>query len=402
MRVFLVAGEPSGDRLGGAVMAGLRALRPDVTFDGIGGETMAAEGLRSRFPMSDLSVMGLVEVLGRYRLLRRRLDETIQAVLDSRPDILLTIDSPDFGLRVAKAVKQAGAGVHCVHYVAPTIWAWRSGRARKLRGVVDQLLALFPFEPPLWEAQGVPCDFVGHPVVAEPVATQAEAEAFRGAFGLGDAPLVLALPGSRRSEVERLAPRFGEALGRLVAARPGTRIVLPAATPVADLVKEVTASWSVKPVVLVPRPDPLAQSMKRAAFKAADVALAASGTVSLELAASGTPMVIAYDMAWLSWQVLTRMVRLETVTLVNIVSGTRAVPEFLGPACRPGPIAEALARVMEAPGAQAEAMRLTMERLGQGGEPPGLRAARAILTRCEDQAARAIQPPPSTRVPSGA
>jgi lipid-A-disaccharide synthase len=402
MKVFLVAGEPSGDRLGGAVMAGLRTLAPEVAFDGIGGEAMEAQGLRSRYPMSDLSVMGLVEVLGRYGLLRRRLAETTRAVLDVRPDILLTIDSPDFGLRLAKAVKQAGAGVRCVHYVAPTIWAWRSGRAKKLRGVTDQLLALFPFEPPLWEAQGVACDFVGHPVAAEPVATEAEAQAFRGTFGIGQAPLVLALPGSRQSEVERLAPRFGAALARVAAARPGTRVVLPAAAPVAEMVKEATASWPVKPVILTPRADPLAQSTKRAAFKAADVALAASGTVSLELAASGTPMVIAYDMAWLTWQLMSRMVRLDTVTLVNIVSGTRVVPEFLGPACQPGPIAAALLRVMDAPTAQAEAMRLTMERLGQGGEAPGLRAARAILSRWDDQAARAIQPPPSTRVSSGA
>jgi lipid-A-disaccharide synthase len=362
-------------------MAGLRALRPDATFDGIGGEAMEAEGLQSRFPMSDLSVMGISEVLGRYALLRQRLAESVRLVLETRPDVLVTIDSPDFGLRVAKAVKAAGAPTRCVHYVAPTIWAWRAGRARKLRGVADQLLALFPFEPPLWEAQGIPCDFVGHPVVSEPVATEDEARAFRSAMGLSDAPVILALPGSRRSEVERLAPRFGEALGQVVARQPEARVVLPAAAPVASLVQEAVASWPVKPVVLVPRSDPLAQAAKRAAFRAADVALAASGTVSLELAASGTPMVIAYDMAWISWQVMSRMVRLDTVTLVNIVSGTRAVPEFLGPRCRPGPIAEGLRRVIDHSESQQDAMRLTMERLGQGGEPPGLRAARAVLSR---------------------
>ncbi|MBP1804258.1 lipid-A-disaccharide synthase [Rubellimicrobium aerolatum] len=379
MRVFLVAGEASGDKLGAAVMAGLRELRPDVAFDGIGGELMEGQGLRSRFPMSDLSVMGLVEVLGRYPLLRRRLDETIAAVRAARPDILLTIDSPDFGLRVARAVR--GTGLRCVHYVAPTIWAWRPGRARKLRGVADHLLALFPFEPPLWEAQGIPCDFVGHPVVAEPVATAAEARALRGTLGLGDAPVILALPGSRRSEVERLSARFGEALAQVAANRPDTRILLPAAAPVADLLRDLIAPWPVKPVILNPRADPLGQATKRAAFKAADAALAASGTVSLELAAGGTPMVIAYDMAWLTWQVVHRMVRLDTATLVNIVSATRAVPEFLGPACRPGPIADAILKLLDDPGTQRDAMRLTMERLGQGGEPPGLRAARAILSR---------------------
>jgi lipid-A-disaccharide synthase len=150
---------------------------------------------------------------------------------------------------------------------------------------------------------------------------------------------------------------------------------------VAEPVREAVARWPVKPLILAPRGDPLAQATKRAAFRAADAALAASGTVSLELAAAGTPMVVGYDMAWLSWQVMSRMVRLDTVTLVNIVSGTRTVPEFLGPACRPAPMAEALGRVMAAPEAQREAMRLTMERLGAGGEPPGIRAARAVLER---------------------
>ena len=403
MRVFVLAGEPSGDRLGAAAMAGLRTLRQDVVFDGVGGDAMAAEGLESRFPMSDLSVMGLAEVLPRYRHLRRRLNETVRAVTETRPDILLTIDVPDFALRVARAVKQVTPAVRCVHYVAPTIWAWRPGRAKKLRGVADQLLALFPFEPPLWEAEGIPCDFVGHPVVDEPQATEAEARLFRTTFGIGDATMIVALPGSRRSEVERLSPRFGDALAHVAAQRPDLRVVLPAAGPVAGLVRDLSSSWAIKPVLLTPGADGQAQTMKRAAFRGADAALAASGTVSLELAAASTPMVIAYDLAWLSWQILRRMVRLDTVTLVNIVSGTRTVPEFLGPACRPDLIADGLLRALDNPNAQLEAMRITMERLGQGGPAPGLRAAEAILRGWEAaQAALQIQPPPNTRVPSGA
>jgi lipid-A-disaccharide synthase len=274
-------------------------------------------------------------------------------------------------------------GLRTVHYVAPTVWAWRPGRARKMAAFVDHVLALFPFEPPLMEAEGMDCDFVGHPVAAEPQATEAEARAFRAAFGIGDAPLVLLLPGSREGEVGRLAERFGRAAGLIAAARPGARFVLPAAAPVASLVREAVGRWPVEPLVLNPRGDPLAAAAKRAAFRAADAGLAASGTVSLELAAAGTPMVIGYDLGWLSWQVMRRMVRLDTVTLVNLVSGTRAVPEFLGPACRPEPMARAVLGLLDAPGAQAEAMRLTMERLGQGGEPPGLRAARAVVARWE-------------------
>ncbi|MGX9855576.1 lipid-A-disaccharide synthase [Limimaricola variabilis] len=380
MRVFVVAGEPSGDRLGQAVMAGLKALAPSVSFEGVGGPGMTAEGLSSRFPMEELSVMGIAEVLPRYRQLMRRLDETARAVIETAPDILLTIDSPDFGLRVARRVKAAGAPVRCVHYVAPSVWAWRPGRAAKMARSIDQVLALLPFEPPYMEAAGMECDFVGHPVVAEPQATEAEAQAFRDRHGIGDAPLVLALPGSRRGEVQRLSETFGAALARVQAALPEARVVLPCAAPVVDLVRAETRHWSVAPLLIDPARD-VDGSEKRAAFRAADVALAASGTVSLELAAADTPMVVAYDMGWISRQIIGRMLLTDTVTLVNLVSETRSVPEFIGKNCQPEPIGRALLRVLERPEAQRAALRKTMLRLGAGGEPPGLRAARAILNQ---------------------
>lgn len=395
MKVALIAGEPSGDRLGAAAMAGLRALRPEASFVGIGGPAMAAEGLVSLFPLEDLSVMGLAEVVPRLPLLLRRGREATAMVLRESPDVLVTVDAPDFSLRVARRAKAARPSLPVVHYVAPSVWAWRPGRARRLRGVADLVLALLPFEPPLLEAAGVPCVFVGHPVAAEPLATEAEAAAFRASLG-GEGPVVLALPGSRRGEVGRLAGRFGAALGIVAARHPGLRVVLPMAAPVAGMVREAVASWPLAPRLLDPAED-RDGALKRAAFRAADAGLAASGTVSLELAASGTPMVIGYDMSPLTWAIARRVVRLDTVTLVNLVSGTRAVPELLGPACTAPALAEALLRTLAAPGAQQEAMRLTMERLGRGGEPPGLRAARAIL-----QAAERIQPPPRTREPSGA
>ncbi len=377
MKVFLIAGEASGDALGGALMRGLKTLDPEATFDGIGGARMQAEGLRSRFPMDELSVMGIAEVLPRYAHLMRRIKETAAAVVESRPDVLVTIDSPDFVFRVARRVK-AVSDVRVVHYVAPTVWAWRPGRARKMAGFVDQVLTLFPFEPRYFEAVGVRADFVGHPVVAEPVATGAEARAFRDRHGIGEAPLLLVLPGSRRGEIARLAPVFGETLARVAQARPELRVAVPAAPGVAALVREHTARWPCAPVILDPAED-ADGSRKRAVFRAADAALAASGTVSLELAAAGTPMAIAYDMAWLSRQIIGRMLLVDTVTLVNLVSETRAVPEFLGAACRPGTIAPALLRLLDAPGAQAGALEITMDRLGRGGEAPGLRAARAVL-----------------------
>lgn len=375
--VFVVAGEPSGDRLGGAVMAGLRQLSPGVRFLGVGGTAMQAEGLESLFPMEELSVMGIAEIAPKYLHLKRRIRETAAAVIAAKPDVMLTIDAPDFSLRVAKIVKERSQ-VRTVHYVAPTVWAWRPGRAVKMARVIDQVLALFPFEPPLMQAAGMDCDFVGHPVVAEPVATEAEVAAFRAE--VGGAPLVLALPGSRRGEVARLAGRFGAALGMVADARPGMRVVLPAAGPVLEQVRAAVADWPVPVEVIDPSRDP-GGAWKRAAFRAADVALAASGTVSLELAAAGTPMVIGYDMNWITRAIMARMLLIDTVTLVNIVSETRVVPEFLGSSCQPRPMAEAILSVLEAPQAQRDAMAVTMERLGKGGEAPGLRAARAVLAR---------------------
>lgn len=383
---FLVAGEPSGDHLGAALMRALQAECPGARFTGIGGPMMQAQGLDSLFPMNELSVMGIIEVLPKYRRLMRRIDEAARAVLKTRPDALVTIDSPDFGLRVARRVK-AASDIRTVHYVAPTVWAWRAGRVGKMAAVIDQVLALFPFEPPYMEAAGIVCDFVGHPVVAEPVASPRDVAAFRHEFEIADdAPILLILPGSRRGEVGRLVPIFGEVL-RLIAVRhPKARVIIPTVEDVADTVKEAARAWPATPVVLDPREEaPHAAALrKRAGFAAADVALAASGTVSLELAVADTPMVVAYDVNWFSRQIIRRMLRIDTVTLVNLVSDTRAVPEFLGKACEPVRIAKALDALMRddaAKQAQHAAMALTMDRLGRGQEAPSIRAARAILTR---------------------
>ncbi len=380
MKVFVIAGEPSGDALGGALLRGLQELRPDGHFDGIGGPLMQAQGLQSRFDMSELSLMGLVEIMPKYVHLKRRIAETAAAIVEARPDVLVTIDSPDFCLRVARAVK-ARSAIRCVHYVAPTVWAWRPGRARKMARVVDQVLALFPFEPPYFEAEGIRCDFVGHPIVSTSQSTPEEAAEFRARIAPDADPLVLVLPGSRRGEVTRLSPVFAAALERFCATHPATRVIVPAAPSVADLVQSSVAGWPGRSLVLDPRgiaPDVFAAE-KRAAFRAADLALAASGTVSLELAAASTPMVIAYDMNPLTRWVMSRMLLTDTVTLVNLVSETRTVPEFIGARCRPELIAAGLEAVLEAPGAQNAAMNVTMERLGQHGERPGLRAARAVL-----------------------
>jgi lipid-A-disaccharide synthase len=377
MTLYLVTGEPSGDRLGAALMAGLRQLAPGLGFAGVGGPMMQAEGLDSLFPMEELSVMGLAEVLPKYPALRRRLHETVADVLARRPQALVTIDSPDFCLRVAKGARAGLPRLRTVHYVAPSVWAWRPRRAQRMARVIDHVLALLPFEPPYMTAAGMTCDFVSHPVVAEPRASAGEAAAFRAALGV-EGPLLLALPGSRRSEVARLAPVFGAVAGVLAARHSGLRVVLPTLRGVAGLVAERTRDWPVPPVVIEDA------AAKRAAFAAADVALAASGTVSLELAANRVPMVIAYDMHPATLWLMRRMARVDTVTLVNLVSETRTIPEFIGADCRPARIAPALERLLR-PGAeralQDQAMEVTLLRLGQGGEAPGLRAARSVLAQ---------------------
>ena len=373
MRAFVIAGEPSGDRLGAALMAGLRRLEPGVTFDGIGGPEMTTEGLESRFPMSDLAVMGLAEVLPKLRHLFRRRDEAVAAIVAARPDVLITIDSPDFCLRVAAKARAALPALKVVHYVAPSVWAWRPARAEKMARVVDHVLALLPFEPPYMRAAGMTCDFVGHPVVADPLGTPVEAGLFRERHGI-EGPLALVLPGSRRGEVGRLAPIFGEALAQMPKA---TRVVVPAVAHLSETVRAAVRGWPGDPLVVTDRAD------KQAAFAAATAALAASGTVSLELAANGVPMVIAYDMNWFSRQIIARMLKVDTVTLVNLVSETRAVPEFLGEACKPGPVGAAFADLLRLPSQrerQRDALDLTMDRLGRGGEAPGLRAARSVLS----------------------
>ena len=383
IRLYLIAGEPSGDKLGAALMAGLKDLADGVEFHGVGGPLMQAEGLRSLFAMDELSVMGIAEVLQKYRQLKRRIKQTAQDVLAQQPDVLITIDSPDFCLRVARRVKQK-SDLRTVHYVAPSVWAWRAGRARAMARYIDQVLALLPFEPPLMEAAGMRCDFVGHPVVAEPVVTEVQARDFRHANRLGDDPVIVVLPGSRRNEVMRLAPVFGEALRPVLAAHTRARVVVPAAEPVAGTVLANTRDWPGEALVLDPRGISAAEAeMRKAqAMAVAKVALAASGTVSLELCAAATPMVIAYNMNWLSWQIISRLVKVDTVTLVNLVSESRAVPEFLGPACRAAPIAAALCELIDDRAkrqVQIEAMAQTMQALGRGAEPPGLRAAKAVL-----------------------
>jgi len=376
VKVFLIAGEASGDKLGAALMEGLKTLVPDVEFHGVGGDLMGAQGMESQFPMHELSIMGIAEVAPKYFHLKRRIREVAEAALALKPDVMITIDSPDFCLRVAKIVK-AFSDIPTVHYVAPSVWAWREGRAVKMAKVIDHVLALLPFEPPYMQAAGMSCDFVGHPVVAEALATETEITEFSTTHAIStDEKVMLLLPGSRRGEVSRMLPVMEEVSQKLAVQHVNLRFVLPAAPgPVSEMVREAVSGWQVSPLVI----DPTDRAAKRAAFARADLALAASGTVSLELAANNTPMVIAYDMNWLSRKLIKRMLKIDTVTLVNLVSESRTVPEFLGESCLVENVLPAVQVLLNKPDAQLAEMALTMDRLGRGSEAPGLRAAQSVL-----------------------
>ena len=381
MKVFIVAGEASGDLLGAALMRGLsQLLEEPPEFIGVGGEEMLSEGLSSLFPMHEISIMGINEILSNYMSLRKRIRQTARAVLDEKPDVFITVDLPEFNLRVAERVRKQ-SHIPIVHYVAPTVWAWRPKRADHMAKFVDHVLALFPFEPRYMREAGMSCDFVGHPIAQYPVASEADAAIFREDFDLSDDPIILCLPGSRRSEVKRLTPIFTQALSAIRERHPNIQFVMPLAPAVAAEVNLILSIFDLEVKVIDPRDisPALAQSYKRAAFNAADIALAASGTVSLELAANSVPMVIGYDMGWLSRQIIGRMVKTDTVTLVNLVSETRHIQEYIGPKCTASNLAEAILDVMRAPNEQIKAMETTLARLGRDEEAPGLRAARSVV-----------------------
>jgi lipid-A-disaccharide synthase len=378
--LFLIAGEPSGDMLGAHLMSALKEVTQGrVRFAGIGGAGMAAEGLQSLFPMTELSVMGLVEVLPRVPRLLRRISETVAAIERLAPDAVVTIDAPSFCFRVAARLKKiARAGrprIPVIHYVAPQVWAWRPGRARRLARIVDRLLALLPFEPPYFEDFGLRCTYVGHPVV-ESAAAQGDGAGFRARRGIGRGdPVLCLLPGSRHGEISRLLPVYRETVVRLLAEVPRLRVVCAAAGPVAHAIGAEVAAW--------PVPVEIAENDERFdAMAASDVALAASGTVTLELAMAGVPMVVAYRMNPITAWVARRVVRVQYANILNLVLGRGAIPELLLEDCYPEALAAALLRLFRnepARVAQRTAMTEALLRLGRGGRRPSLAAADAVL-----------------------
>jgi lipid-A-disaccharide synthase len=371
-----MAGEPSGDALGARLMAALRReTNGGVRFAGIGGERMREAGLASLFPMAELSVMGLAEVLPRALGILRRIRETAAAVRALQPAAVVSIDATGFCFRVEKRLK--GAGIPLIHYVAPMVWAWRPWQARSLAKFLDHLMTLLPFEAPYFERYGLPTTFVGHSVIEEPIAT-ADGPGFRARHGIPREVLLLAvLPGSRHAEVVRLLPVFATALALLKDRLAGLHVVVPTVAGVAAEVERAAAAWPV-PVYVV-----RAAAERYAAFAAADAALAASGTVSLELALARCPMVIAYKASALTvWIVRHFLIKVRYVTVVNLLLDRALIPEFLQENCRPDRLADAVAALLKDPAAgraQIAGALPALEQLGAGDLPPSRLAARTIL-----------------------
>jgi lipid-A-disaccharide synthase len=388
--IYIITGEPSGDALGGRLMAALRErTQGAVRFAGIGGEHMAEQGIDSLVPLHELAIMGVAEVLPRARLILRRVAETVADIERRDPAAVVTIDSSGFTWRIAQRLRRRGARLPLIHYVAPMVWAWRAGRARRMARWYDHLLALLPFEPPYFTKVGLACSYVGHPVV-ESGADRGDGAGFRRRHGIAPGATVLAvLPGSRRGEVGRLLSPFAGAVALLAERHPDLRVVIPTTETVAEIVGAAAKDWAVPALVL------RGQQEKYDAFAASNAALAASGTVALELAMARVPTVIAYRVSPLTHAVARRMFKVEHAHLLNLILGRTVVPELIQQDCTPERLAAAVGHLLSdaaARTAQIEACQEGLRRLGLGGVSPELRAADTVLAVIAAHAQGAVRP----------
>ncbi len=323
MKVFIIAGEASGDQLASAVMTAMKS-RQDIEFRGIGGAAMLGNGLpESLFPMEDLSLMGIMEIVPKIPKMLRRIRQTVEAIKVFNPDIVLTVDAPEFSFRVHKELKRFNLRAKQLHFVAPTVWAWRPDRARKIAALLDGLICLFPFEPPFFQRQGLSAIAVGHPVMKSG-ALQANGALFRQTHGITqDTQAVGLFFGSRRSEIELLSPVILGVAKSMAAENPAIRFIVPTLPRWKDHLEHLLVAEGVKAVVTVDKAE------KWDAVAACDVALAVSGTVALEIGVVGVPHMILYRMNPLTWQIVNRMIKTRHAHLVNVMLQDTVVPEFL-------------------------------------------------------------------------
>ena len=381
-KIFLVATEESGDRLGAGLMQVLRQrLGGAVQFEGVGGLTMAQQGLVSLFPIEELSIMGFTAVGRKLPMILRRIRQTADAAIAAAPDMLVIIDSPDFTHRVARRVRARAPSVPIVDYVAPTVWAWRPGRARAMRRYIDHVLALLPFEPDAYRRlDGPPCSYIGHPLIEQIGSLRPNA----GERQRRDAkpPVLLVLPGSRRSEIRHHMAVFGETLRRLTEQGAAFEAVLPTIPHLLDVVREGIAGWPVVPRIA------LGEDEKKAAFRIARAAFAKSGTVTLELALAGVPMIGAYRAGPIEMWIALTLAKTPSVILANLVIGENVIPEFMQADATPGKLAAALRDVLDDTPArhrQLKAFARLDTIMAAGSAPPSVRAADIVLATMKER-----------------
>jgi lipid-A-disaccharide synthase len=377
--LFIVAGEHSGDALGARLMAALNRLcKGRVHYLGVGGEGMEREGLTSQFPLSDVAVMGPLSILKRLPRIVSRVRSTAAAAVAAEPDAVVIIDAPEFTHPIAKRIRRRAPSVPIIDYVSPSVWAWRPGRARKMRRYTDHVMALLPFEPAAHERLGgPPCTYVGHPLIERlewlqdldpwPLAERLDLDPNR--------VVLVVLPGSRSSEVGRLMQPFGQAIQRLAERKMRPHVIIPVVPHVRRLIEAQIESWPAKPFLVEGEDD------KFRAFKLAHAALAASGTVTLELALAATPMVVAYRVDALGAR-LRFLMKTPSVVLANLVLGENAFPEYLQEDCTPANLADALELILKntpARRAQTAALGRIPERMLLGDDNPSDLAARIVL-----------------------
>jgi lipid-A-disaccharide synthase len=376
-KIFLIATEESGDRLGANLMKVLRQRLGDaVLFEGVGGQSMAREGLLSLFPIEELSIMGLAAVVKQLPMILRRIRETAAAVTEASPDILVIIDSPDFTHRVARRVRARDPSIPIIDYVSPSVWAWRPGRARAMRAYVDHVLALLPFEPEEYRRlRGPPCSYVGHPLVEQIGSLRPGAEEQKRR--LEQPPILLVLPGSRGGEIRHHMAVFGETLGRLRDEGAAFELILPTMPHLQEAVGEGVRSWRVAPRIVV------GEKEKKATFRIAHAAFVKSGTATLELALAGVPMVAAYKAGAVETWIMRSMIRVNSVILANLVIGENVVPEFIQQDCTAEKLLPALRDILaDSPSRrrQVEAFAKIDRIMSTGNQPPSVRAADIVLS----------------------
>ena len=376
-KIYLIAGEPSGDLLGSRLMKAMKAkYGNEVLFYGVGGETMEAEGLKSLFDISDLAVMGLSEVIPSIPKILGLIKQTVKNIEEIKPDVVITIDSWSFSSRIHKALRKKKLGVPQVHYVAPQVWAWKKKRARTMYKYIDLLLTLFPYEPKYFTPYNLQTEFVGHPVIESPV-VHANAEEFRKKYNINPKErVVTVLPGSRKTEVSKLLPTFLETIKKLKAEEKDLFFVIPTVKTVAKQVKEMVKQSGEKILVVETQND------RYGAFRASSTAIAASGTVALELAICDVPHIIAYKVSPLTALLAKKFLKIQFVNLSNILLGREIVPELLQERCVPASICSYIKPFLNKEGEwydrQMEGFKKVREILGQGEHTPSENAAEII------------------------